>query len=70
MLQSGRVDAVVTNKVVGEYILSGLDTNLAVKAIEIEEYKLPVYLAFKKDVIDINNVNAALLKIKNSIVQK
>tara|TARA_R110001583_G_C5603435_1_gene404686 strand:+ start:427 stop:1143 length:717 start_codon:yes stop_codon:yes gene_type:complete len=70
MLKNGRVDAVITSKLVGEYISNRLDTNLSVEVVDIEEYKLPVYLAFKKDVIDINNINKVLLKIKNSIIQE
>lgn len=70
LLQNGRIDAVVTSKVVGEFILKRMDANFSVEILDIEEYQLPVFLAFKKGVIDINNVNNALIKIKKSIHPK
>lgn len=65
MLQRKRIDAVVTNKVVGEYILKNQYADFDVGVLEINEYRLPVYLAFKKGVIDINSVNKALFNIIN-----
>jgi ABC-type amino acid transport substrate-binding protein len=70
MLYTGRVDAVVTNKVVGKYILKQMDVNFSVDILDIEEYKLPVYLAFRKGVVDISQVNKMLLKIKTSTPSK
>jgi len=66
MLHHQRVDAVVTSKAVGEYILKNQYADFAVDILDIAEYKLAVYLAFKKGVVDISTVNKALFKIINS----
>ena len=70
MLQSGRVDAIVTSEVVGEYFSKNIFPDFSVEKLTIDEYELPVYLAFKKGVVDINKVNHALFKIKASIKNK
>ncbi|MBA6224895.1 transporter substrate-binding domain-containing protein [Colwellia sp. MB02u-18] len=67
MLSLKRLDAVVTSKVVGKYILQNQYVDFKVEVLDIAEYKLPVYLAFKKGVIDINRVNTVLLKVINSL---
>ncbi|GHE90684.1 hypothetical protein GCM10011501_20110 [Thalassotalea profundi] len=63
MLSLNRVNAVITNKVVGENILKNNYSALAVKQLVIEEYQLPVYLAFHKNTLDVNKVNLALSKL-------
>ncbi|WP_170246324.1 substrate-binding periplasmic protein [Colwellia hornerae] len=70
MLQNGRIDAIVTSKVVGEYIYKNMEANFDLAVLDIEKYKLPVYLAFKKDVIDISKVNNVLLKMKAATLPK
>lgn len=63
MLSFERVDAIVTSKGVGMYLLANQFPKLKVNISDITDYKLPAYLAFRKEVIDINRVNKALLKI-------
>tara|TARA_R110000787_G_scaffold14277_9_gene44145 strand:+ start:1699 stop:2427 length:729 start_codon:yes stop_codon:yes gene_type:complete len=65
MLHRKRVDAVVTSKAVGEYILKNQYKAFDIGVLDINEYRLPVYLAFKKGVLDINLVNKTLLAILN-----
>tara|TARA_R110002167_G_scaffold352236_1_gene565104 strand:+ start:834 stop:1529 length:696 start_codon:yes stop_codon:yes gene_type:complete len=66
MLELQRLDVVVTSKDVGEYILSKQHSKLEVEKLVIEDYQLPVYLAFRKGVIDIKSVNEELLKVTRS----
>lgn len=70
MLYRRRIEAVVTSKLVGEYILANQYANFSVDVLDIEEYKLPVYIAFKKGVVNISQVNEALTKILNETEPK
>lgn len=67
MLYRKRVDAVMTNKIVGEHILKTQYEGFFVNALELKTYKIPVYLAFKKGVVDIDKVNNTLFKILNPV---
>mgnify|MGYP007055204910 CR=1 FL=1 len=66
MLERKRLEAVVTSEDVGEYILKNQHSKLSYEKLVIEEYQLPVYLAFRKGVIDISKINAELAKVINS----
>lgn len=66
MLHHHRVDAVVTSKVVGEYILKTQYSDFNFNSLDIGNFQLPVYIAFKKGAVDINIVNQELEKIITS----
>jgi ABC-type amino acid transport substrate-binding protein len=66
MLERGRLDVVVTSKDVGEYILQKQHSQLEIEKLVIDDYQLPVYLAFRKGVIDVSRVNSELIKVINS----
>ena len=66
MLALQRLDVVVTSKDVGEYILRKHHSKIEIEKLVIDDYQLPVYLAFRKGVVDIKRVNEALLKVTNS----
>jgi len=57
----------MTNKIVGEHILKTQYEGFFVNALELKTYKIPVYLAFKKGVVDIDKVNNTLFKILNPV---
>ena len=64
MLSHQRLDAVITSKVVGEYVLKLHHPEFVANITDITNYQLPTYIAFKKQTIDISMVNNALLEIK------
>ena len=66
MLALQRLDVVVTSNDVGEYILQKQHSQLDVEKLVIDGYQLPVYLAFRKGVVDINSFNKELIKVINS----
>lgn len=66
ILHTGRVDASILNIEVGQYLLQELQLESSVDAYVIEEYKLPVYLAFRKGKRDLAPVNAVLQQMKIS----
>jgi ABC-type amino acid transport substrate-binding protein len=76
MLALQRFDVVVTSKDEGEYILRKhhskieiqiqIQIQIQIEKLVIDDYQLPVYLAFRKGVVDIKRVNEALLKVTNS----
>ncbi|MDG1750629.1 MAG: transporter substrate-binding domain-containing protein [Thalassotalea sp.] len=67
MLHSNRINAVVTSKVVGEFILKTHYPAFDVNTVEVKEYRLPVYVAFKKGIIEMKLVNEALHNLKTNI---
>lgn len=66
MLIHERLDAVITSKVVGEYVLKNYYPNFMVDVTSISHYQLPTYIAFKKGTTDISVINKPLLKIKKT----
>ncbi len=70
LLNLGKVDVVVTGKVVGEDILKNRFPKFGVTVTEVVGYELPTYLAFRKGVIDIDVVNKELLGIIKTVTTK
>ena len=61
-----RIDAVITNQTVGSYVLSKTSLDKSIEILEIENYSIPTYLAFRKGTIDINIINTKMLKLLES----
>lgn len=63
MLRLNRLEAVITSYEVGKYLLKVSSIENSFTALVIDSYELPVFLAFRKNKVDISKFNTALKKI-------
>ncbi len=65
MLEKGRIDAIVTNRLVGRYVAKQLGVK-RLKSYTLETVWLPTFLAFKPGVVKIKEINNAMLALMYS----
>ena len=63
MLMLGRIDGFVTNSEVGQFVIANAKAGQWVTMDIDQGYELPVYLAFRENVVDIEKVNKVLSDI-------